>query len=180
MSTEPIKIIAQTRTLSTKGALRTMRNQGVVPATVFGRNGNKIISVALKNLPKEHTRSTVVSLEIDGNVTSVLMREVQVDPLKDLPVHIDFQEVSPTEVVKAKIPLNFVGLTKEQEKEGSFKVLLRSLVVKGAANKLPGSLNVDVSNLKVDESAHISDLTLPEGVKLVAARNLALASLVKL
>jgi large subunit ribosomal protein L25 len=180
MSVEQIKIIAQTRTLLTKGALRTMRNEGVIPATVFGRNGNKTISVDIKNLPKEHTRSTVVSLEIDGKATSVLMREVQVDPLKDLPLHIDFQEVSATEVVKAKIPLNFVGLTREQEKEGSFKVLLRSLAVKGAANKLPSSLDVNVGNLKVDESAHISDLALPEGVKLIASRNLALASLVKL
>ncbi|MEY2987646.1 MAG: hypothetical protein RJB13_1167 [Pseudomonadota bacterium] len=180
MSTEPIKIIAKTRTLSTKGALRTMRSEGVVPATVFGKNGNKTISVAIKNLPKGHTRSTVVTLEVDGKATSVLMRDVQVDPLKDLPVHIDFQEVAPNEVVKAKIPLNFVGLTKEQEKEGSFKVLLRSLAVKGAANKLPSSLEVNVGNLKADESAHISDLVLPEGVKLIASRNLALASLVKL
>lgn len=180
MSTEAIKIIAENRTLSTKGALRTMRLNGVVPATVFGKNGNKSISVALKNLPKEHTRSSVVTLEIDGKATTVLMREVQVDPLKDLPVHIDFQEVALKEVVKAKVPLNFVGLTKEQEKEGSFKILLRSLAVKGAANSLPASLTVDVSKLKVDESAHISDLTLPEGVKLIAARNLALASLVKL
>jgi large subunit ribosomal protein L25 len=107
------------------------------------------------------------------------MRDVQVDPLKDTPLHMDFQEVAPTEIVKAKVPLNFTGLTREQEKEGSFKVLIRSLMVKGPANKLPESLNVEVGNLKVDESAHVGNLVLPEGVKLATARNLALASLVR-
>jgi large subunit ribosomal protein L25 len=179
MSVESIKIVAQTRSLSTKGALREMRQQGLVPATVFGKSGNKIISISLKNLPKQHPRSTLVSLEIDGKATIVLMRDVQVDPLKDTPVHMDFQEVGASEVVKVKVPLNFVGLTREQEKEGSFKILLRSLLVKGPANKLPTSLTVDVSRLKVDESANLGDVSFPEGVELTTARSLALASLVR-
>ncbi|NBO37278.1 50S ribosomal protein L25 [bacterium] len=180
MSLESIKIVAQNRTLSTKGALREMRQQGLVPATVFGKSGTKNISIPVKNLPKQHPRSTLVDLEIDGKATTVLMRDVQVDPLKDVPVHMDFQEVAKSEIVKVKVPLNFVGLTREQEKEGSFKILLRSLLVKGPANQLPSSLSVDVSRLKVDESAHIGDLTLPAEVKLASAsRNLALASLVR-
>lgn len=179
MSTESIKIVAQARTLSTKGALREMRQNGLLPATVFGKSGTKNISIPAKNLPKQHTRSGLVSLEVDGKATTVLMRDVQVDPLKDTPIHMDFQEVSQTEVVKAKVPLNFIGLTREQEKEGSFKVLIRSLMVKGPANKLPETLTVNVGNLKVDESAHIGDLTLPEGIKLASSRNLALASLVR-
>ena len=179
MSTESIKITAQARTLSTKGALREMRANGLLPATVFGKSGTKNIAIPVKNLPKQHTRSTLVTLDVDGKTTTVLMRDVQVDPLKDNPIHMDFQEVSPTEIVKAKIPLNFVGLTREQEKEGSFKVLIRSLLVKGPANKLPETLNVSVGHLKVDESAHVGDLSFPEGVKLASARNLALASLVR-
>ncbi|NBW80757.1 50S ribosomal protein L25, partial [bacterium] len=152
---------------------------GLLPATVFGKSGTKNIAIPVKNLPKQHTRSTLVTLDVDGKTTTVLMRDVQVDPLKDNPIHMDFQEVSPTEIVKAKIPLNFVGLTREQEKEGSFKVLIRSLLVKGPANKLPETLNVSVGHLKVDESAHVGDLSFPEGVKLASARNLALASLVR-
>jgi large subunit ribosomal protein L25 len=179
MSAEINKIVAQGRTLSTKGALREMRDNGLVPATVFGKNGTKNIAIPVKSLPKKHTRSALVSLEVDGKSHTVLMRDVQVDPLKDTPIHMDFQEVSPSEVVKAKVPLIFSGLTREQEKEGSFKVLIRSLLVKGPANKLPESLNVEVGGLKVDESAHVDNLALPEGVKLATARNLALASLVR-
>lgn len=179
MSTESIKIVAQARTLSTKGALREMRLNGLLPATVFGKNGTKNISIPVKNLPKQHTRSALVTLEVDGKAHTVLMRDVQVDPLKDTPIHMDFQEVLSNEVVKAKVPLNFVGLTREQEKEGSFKVLLRSLTVKGPANKLPQTLTVEVGHLKVDESAHVGDLKLPEGISLASARNLALASLVR-
>lgn len=179
MSTESIKIVAQARTLSTKGALREMRQNGVIPATVFGKTGTKNIAIPVKNLPKQHTRSSLVSLDVDGKSLTVVMRDVQVDPLKDTPIHMDFQEVGKSEVIKSKVPLNFVGLTRDQEKEGSFKVLIRSLMVKGPANKLPEALTVDVSRLKVDESAHVGDLTLPEGIKLASSRNLALASLVR-
>jgi len=179
MSTESKKIVAQSRTLSTKGALREMRINGLIPATVFGKNGTKNIAIPVKNLPKQHTRSSLVALEVDGKAVTVLMRDVQVDPLKDTPIHMDFQEVAPTEIVKSKVPLNFIGLTREQEKEGSFKVLIRSLMVKGPANKLPETLTVNVAHLKVDESAHVGDLTLPDGINLASSRNLALASLVR-
>ena len=87
---------------------------------------------------------------------------------------------SPTDVVTVRVPLEFVGLTREQEKEGSFKILLRSLQVKAVVSKLPASMTVQVGNLKLDESAHIADLEVPEGITVMAVRSLALASLVKL
>jgi large subunit ribosomal protein L25 len=179
MSSE-ILIKAEPRELATKGAIRRSRKQGLVPATVYGRNGTLNINVTVKALPKSHTRAQLVKLDVAGAMKTVLMREVQVDPLNDKPLHIDFQEVSPSDVVTARIPLEFVGLTREQEKEGSFKVLLRSLEVKAIAEKLPASMKVNVGELKIDTSAHIADMEVPEGVTVRAQKNLALASLVKL
>jgi large subunit ribosomal protein L25 len=175
-----VVIKAEPRAGSSKGSVQKLRKSGTVPAVVYGKSGVFPIQVGVKSLPKGHTRTQLVHLEVEGAKKTVLMREVQVDPLTDLPIHIDFQEVAASDVVKTKVPLEFVGLTREQEKEGSFKILLRSLEVKGQVSALPATLKVEVGGLKVDESAHISNVTVPDGVVVRAARNLALASLVKL
>lgn len=180
MSSEKITISAEPRELESKGGISKMRKEGVVPAVIYGRKGTQNISIVLKSLPKGHTRTAVLNLQVAGASKSVIMREVQVNPLTDKPIHLDFQEVEPTDVINARIPLEYVGLTREQEKEGSFKTLLRSLDVRGPAGKLPSIITVNVGNLKVDESAHISDLDIPEGITLRAKKNLALASLVRL
>ena len=178
MSNE-IVIKAEKRDVTSKGALRSLRKSGVVPGIVYGKSGAVAIAIHAKLLPKGHTRTKLVTLDVDGAARSVLMREVQVDPLTDAPLHFDFQEIENSSVVTIKVPLEFVGLTREQEKEGSFKVLLRSLECKVAVNALPSSLQVKVGHLKVDQSAHVSDIEIPANVKVIAKKNLALASLVK-
>lgn len=179
MSAEKIVVQAQKRGALNKGELAKLRSEGAVPAVVYGKKDLVSISVAAKNLPKGHTRSQLLTVDIEGAQRTVLMREVQFDPMSDKPIHIDFQEVAADELVKVKVPLEFTGLTKEQEKEGSFKTLLRSLEVQAKASQLPTLLTVKVGHLKIDETAHISDVELPDGVKLRAKRNLALASLVR-
>jgi large subunit ribosomal protein L25 len=180
MSVENIVIPAQMRALSTKGSTRKLRLEGNVPAVVYGSGKTHNISVAVKALPKGHTRSNLIKLDVEGKTLSVLMREVQVNPLTDAPTHIDFQEVKADQVVTVRVPLEFVGLTREQEKEGSFKTLIRSLEVQAPAAKLPSTLKVKVGQLAVDQTAHISDVELPEGIKLRSRKNLALASLVRM
>lgn len=180
MSAQKTVIIAEPRTVTTKGGIRKLRISGIVPGVIYGRKGTQAVSFAIKALPKGHTRASLVLLEIAGAQKTAFMREVQVDPMTDLPIHIDFQEVEPNELVKIRVPLEYVGLTREQEKEGSFKTLLRSIEVTAPASKVPSLLSLDVSYLKVDESAHLSDLKIPEGVKPCSPKNLALASLVRL
>ena len=165
---------------TSKGRLQALRKSGSVPAVVYGKKGSVSVAIDAKSLPKGHTKAQLVHLDIEGAVKSVLMREVQVNPLSDLPVHIDFHEIDPSDVVKAHVPLEFVGLSREQEKEGSFKILLRSIEVSGVAKSLPVTLKVNVGHLKVDESAHLSDCELPADLKIKAQKSLALASLVKL
>jgi len=172
-------INAQSRDTVRKSDVKTLRKNGQIPGIIYGKSGNKTISISAKDLPSGHTRSKIVKIAMDSDTTSVLMREVQVNPLNDSPVHIDFQEVSPETVVKVKIPLQYQGLTKEQEKEGSFKILLRSLEVKAPAQALPSSIDINVSEMKIDETIHISDIQIPSDVKVTAVKNLALASLVR-
>lgn len=180
MSSEKITVNAEKRELASKSALSILRKSGLVPGTIYGKNGNTNITIPVKALPKGHTRAKLLEVSVAGASKTVIMREVQVNPLNDQPIHIDFQEVNANDVINVKVPLEFVGLTREQEKEGSFKALLRSLDVRGPAGKVPTILQVKVGHLKPDETAHIADVDVPEGVKLRAQKNLALASLVRL
>ena len=179
-----IVIKAEPRVIESKGTLRRLRAAGEVPAVIYGKNGDKLIKINVKSLPKGHTKADLLKIDVAGKQHIVLMREVQVNPLNDQPTHFDFHEVSESDVVKTKVPLEFVGLTREQEKEGSFKILLRSLEVKAPASKIPSTLKVNVSRLKADETAHMEDLEIDAEIKASlnfrATKNLALASLVKL
>ena len=180
MSSQPIVIKALSREQTSKGALYRARKTGVIPGVIYSKAGGFSITIPRANLPKEHTRAALVTIDVDGKSRLALMREVQINPLNDAPIHIDFQEVSLDQMVSVRIPLQFTGLTRDQEKEGSFKTLLRSVEVRAPAGKLPLALDVPVGHLKIDESAHLKDIQLPEGVILRAKRNLALASLVRM
>ena len=84
--------------------------------------------------------------------------------------------------VRTHVPLNFVGLTREQEKEGAFNIRVRYLEVRCLLSKLPRAIDVDVSQLRADQSVQLFDLKLPKElyVKTGKGKNVALASIVKI
>ncbi|BBH52216.1 50S ribosomal protein L25 [Fluviispira sanaruensis] len=182
MTLENIVIHAQVRESASKSAVRKHRQSGLVPGVLYRKGTAVQIAISSSNLPKEHTRSSVVKLVLNGEEKSVLMREVQVHPLTDKPLHFDFQEVQENDVVRTHVPLNFVGLTREQEKEGAFNIRTRYLEIKTKLANLPRSIEVDVSGLKADQSVQLHDLKLAEGVvvRTGKGKNVALASLVKI
>jgi large subunit ribosomal protein L25 len=181
MTIENTVICATMRKDASKGAIRKQRHSGLVPGILYKKGISTKIEIATHDLPKCHTRSRVIKLKLDGVEKNVLMREVQVNPLNDKPLHFDFQEVEPNDIVRVHVPLNFVGLTREQEKEGAFSIRTRYLEVKAPLSKLPEAIEVDVSGLKVDQSIQLFDIKLAEGmtVRTGKGKNLALASLVK-
>lgn len=182
MTSENIVIHVESRNKSSKGALNKLRKNGVVPGVLYRNGVATQINVPLANLPKGHTRADQVKLVLDGAEKSALMREVQVDPLTDKPIHFDFQEVTENDVINVDIPLQFVGLTREQEKEGMFTPRVRSLKIKSAVSKIPHSIDVDVSAIKGGESVQLFDLTLSKDFKVLTGKgkNVALASIVKI
>ena len=108
------------------------------------------------------------------------MREVQVDTMSQDVLHIDFQEVKPDEIVKVRVPVSFVGLTREQEKEGSFRVHVRSIPVQCKVKDIPDAIEVNISHLKVEGSSYLGDIVLNSNVRIKGQKNMALATLAKL
>jgi large subunit ribosomal protein L25 len=182
MTLENIVIRAKLRGDASKGTVRKLRHSGLVPGILYKKGVSTKIEISVSDLPKGHTRSSVLKLVLDGVEKTVLMREVQVNPLNDKPIHFDFQEVEPNDLIRTHVPLNFIGLTREQEKEGSFSIRTRYLEVKAPLSKLPKQIDVDVSGLKAEQSIQLHDIILGEGivVRTGKGQNLALASLVKL
>jgi large subunit ribosomal protein L25 len=182
MTLENTTIQAELRNKSSKGEIKKGRVNGSIPGVLYQKGKSIPISIPVTNLPKKHTHTGVIKLVLNGAEKLVLMREVQVDCLTDKPLHIDFHEVSMEDKVRVHIPLNFVGLTREQEKEGAFNTRIRYLEIRGKLSKIPRTIDVDVSKLKAGESVQLFDLNLPKDlfVKTGKGKNVALASLVKL
>lgn len=180
MNTHTQSVIKAEYRTASKSLNRKLRTSGFVPGNLYSKGTSTPISVATSTLPKSHTRANVTHLDLQGSVKTVLMREVQVDPLTDNPLHFDFHEVSTTDTVRVNIPLEFVGFTREQEKEGTLGILVRYLNVVGVLSDIPSSIQVDVSGLKAGGSVRLFDLSLPKGLKVRTGKgqNVALASLV--
>lgn len=182
MTSEHTVIHIESRAKNSKGAICRLRKTGVVPGILYRNGTSSQINISVANLPKGHTRAALVKLVLDGSEKLALMREVQVDPLTDKPIHFDFQEVTQDDVVNVDVPLQFAPITREQEKEGTFSIRVRSLKVRTKVSQLPQFIEVDTSKLKGGESVQLFDVALPANVKVITGKgkNVALASIVKI
>jgi len=182
MTEKSIVIHAQTRSEVGKTAARRLRQQGTIPGVLYHKGKAVQLAISAANLPKEHTRAQVVKLVLDQAEKTVVMREVQVDPLTEKPLHFDFQEVSPEDKITISVPIKYVGLTREQEKEGSFSIHTRYLLIKTKVAKLPTVIEIDVSHLKVTQSVFLRDVKVAPEVMIRTAKgkNIALASIAKI
>ena len=157
-----------------------VRKNGEIPCIVYGEDHHK--SLAAKMTKKEmirllrYPKSSIVSLKLNGNLKKCIVKEMQQDPFGKI-IHIDFQSINKGDVVKLKIPVNFVG----QEALASKSLLLESFItdveLQGEADKFPENLLVDVSNLEEGNQIFIRDLAIPSEMVLESNRDLAMAKI---
>ena len=166
------ELIADAREDQGKGASRRLRHAGRVPAILYGGK------VAPRTLSLDHTKlqlamenekffSSITQLKIGSESHSAILRDVQRHPWKNLIVHVDFQRVSDDEMIRITVPLHFVGEAAApgvKTQGGMMSHLRNDLLVECLPKNLPEFISVDVSGLSLNQSLHLSDLTLPEGV----------------
>ena len=160
--------------------LSIVRSNGMIPAVVYGAQvENTLISVLstsfIKMLKIAGETSTIV-LEIAGTSdkekttkVDVLIHEVQVDPVKGHPIHIDFLAVDMNKPVEVTIPLEFVGLAKaEKDGLGTLVKVLHEVDIEALPKDLPHNIQVDVTGITtLDDVIHAKDIKLPKGVTLI-------------
>ncbi|MFM7697679.1 MAG: 50S ribosomal protein L25/general stress protein Ctc [Limnohabitans sp.] len=171
-----MKFVAFERSKQGTGASRRLRITGRTPGIVYGGKAHQPVNIELDHnalwhaLKKEAFHASVLEMELAGQTSKVLLRDVQYHPFKQLVLHIDFQRVEADTLLHMKVPLHYSG----QENSPAIKVdaclvnpVMTELEIACLPADLPEFIAVDLSGLKKGSSLHINDITLPKGVKAV-------------
>ncbi|MFY8084164.1 MAG: 50S ribosomal protein L25/general stress protein Ctc [Rubrivivax sp.] len=169
-----MKFTAYARALQGTGASRRLRNAGKVPGIVYGAGTPATIELdhnalyfALK---KEAFHSSILEMDLDGQTQKVLLRDFQMHAWKQQVLHVDFQRVDDTTRLRKKVPLHFTGEDVSPAVKTDKCVISHvatELEIECLAKQLPEFVTIDLSGLVRNQSLHVSDLKLPEGIKAV-------------
>ena len=156
---------------------RRARRAGQVPVVVYGagkKNAHFTTdhNALIHSLDTEAFHSAIIDIKESGRKQGVILREVQMHPYKLQIMHIDLQRVKATELFTLRIPLHFAGddvAPGVKTSAGIFSRLINDVEIQCLPKDLPEYLEVDVSELELNQAVHISDIVLPEGVELSSA-----------
>jgi large subunit ribosomal protein L25 len=166
-------LTATVRSESGKGVARKLRAAKRVPAVIYGHHRDAqplaLDSRELERLLEQiSAETTVVELAIDGKTARTLIREIQRHPVKREILHVDFQELVAGEKVRVNVPIVLHGTPQGVRDGGVLDQVMRELEVEVDPADIPDRFELDVSSLGINDSLHVSDLTVPEGVELFA------------
>lgn len=170
--TQIISLAATARDRAGKGTARAARREGLVPAVIYG-NKEKPVMISLdytkfnRELHRPGFFTHLFEITLDGATHRVLPRDVQLDPVYDRPLHVDFLRVGETTEITLKVPVEFVNVETcpGLKKGGVLNVVRHDIEVYALASNLPEKIIVDLAGFEVGASIHISSVKLPEGVR---------------
>ncbi len=166
-----------------KGAARKIRQEGRIPAVMYGHGREPLaLTVSAAELDKvlsdAHGGSVLVQLTINGSTMRTLMREIQRHPTKRTPIHIDFLEVHAGEQLRVDVPLVLQGSPDGVRNAGGvLEQFLRELEIEVLPRNIPERIEIDVTDLKVGHSLHVEDVTV-ENAKILTDRDVTICSVV--
>jgi len=167
---------AETRSDTGKGASRRLRRENKVPAILYGGAGEPVMltlkaNQVARNLQEEAFYSHVLTLDIAGKSEQAILRDIQRHPAKDLVLHMDFLRVVADQPITVQVPLHFLNeesCVGVKMGGGLISRTLTELEITCLPRDLPEYIEVDLADVDVGQSVHISDITLPAGVTSVA------------
>ncbi len=165
-------LAAAVRSGSGKGAARSVRREGRIPAVIYGGgDAPETITLDYRELNKliyaGHFLTTIFDIEIDGRKERVIPRDYQLDVVRDTPMHVDFLRLRAGSTLRINVPLHFINqdISPGVKKGGSLNVVLHSVEMRVPADAIPDSITIDLAKADINDSIHLSDLALPEGCK---------------
>jgi large subunit ribosomal protein L25 len=154
-----------------KLANRALRAQKMVPGVVYGgETGPANVALEYKSVFQHyqtgHFLSTVYLLDIDGKKERVIPREVQVDPVRDFPMHVDFMRVSRSSRIDVDVPVQFINeeASPGLKRGGVLNIVRHTIEFSCPTEAIPEKITVDLTGLNIGDAIHISAVTLPAGV----------------
>jgi large subunit ribosomal protein L25 len=170
---EQLDIEVLTRTKNSKNGNRRARRDGHLPAVIYGAGQPPqpiLIDRTLfgKMLHKLHS-STILNLKTPtGEAERTIIREIQRDPVRDEPIHIDFLRIRVDVPIIVDVPIHAVGGTPKGVREGGvLETLARHISIKVLPLEVPGSIDHDLTNMEIGDAIHVSDLVIPQGVEVL-------------
>lgn len=174
---EKVILKAQTRSETGKRAAKDLRNKGVVPANVYkGGKGAVSIQVGIDDLMSaletKAGENVIITLKISGEPAqkdkTVLIKEIQREPIQDKILHVDFNEISLTDVLKVNVPIAAKGEAVGVKVDGGvLEHVMWELEVECLPTAIPEKIEVDVSNLKIGDAIFVKNVVVPEGIKVL-------------
>ncbi len=169
--TEIISLDAELRDRAGKGAARATRRSGRIPAVIYGDKKEPVL-VSLdpkpfgRELHKAGFFNRLVDLKIDGKLHRTLPRDVQLHPVTDVPLHVDFVRVSASTHVHVAVPVVFDNADKSPglKKGGVLNIVHHEIELTCRADAIPDRIHVDLEGQEIGHIFHLSAVTLPKGV----------------
>ena len=176
---------ANIRNSKTKGDLSLIRNNGGVPAIIYGGEAqNEKISISKKLLKslmdKDNFLSNIVTLNLDGKTQNVLPREIKYHIITDEPIHVDFLRVVPGVKIRIEVPVQFINHEKSPglKRGGVLNIVRRKVELRCPSEKIPENLVIDLDGVEIGESFKISSINLDSEVKpTIQGRDFVIATL---
>ncbi len=167
---EAIELKAWSRGRTGTGGARAIRREGRIPGIVYGGKDAPLnISLEKKEVSKQiktgHFQSTVYMLDMDGTKIRAIPRDVQVDPVRDFPIHVDFMRLAKDAVVDVDVPVHFLndGASPGLKRGGVLNIVRHEIALRCPADSIPESIEIDLTGTEIGDSIHISAVKLPEG-----------------
>lgn len=169
-------------TQRTAGDNRVLRNEGRLPGVVYNKGLNVPVAFEAKEFDRvfrEQGTSSLIDLDVGGEQHQVLVREVQMDKRRRVPLHVDFYAVTAGQKLEVYVPIEYVGTSRGQEEEGGqLDIQRREVGIYVLPSQIPHDVKVDISALEIGDAIHIGDVRdlLPDTAELLDDEALTLVT----
>lgn len=166
-----------------KGGARSLRRSGVIPAILY-KGGNSLpVQLSGKELSqfisKTAGEQVIVNLQFPDGTKQAIVKDYQIDPVMGNLLHVDFQEISATEAIRVMVHVvikgEAIGVKRDK---GVLQHGLREIEIECLPDKIPGHIDVNVTNIGLGQSIHVRDLKLAEGIKVLTDPDEVLATVI--
>ena len=182
---ETTEISALERTRVGKGSARAARRAGMVPAVIYGDKKAPLSieleeRLILKIIHEPGIFGRLLDINVDGSITTVLTRDIQMHPVTDRPLHLDMLRVGKMSNVSVAVPVEFINesLSPGLKIGGVLNIVRHEIELNCPAGDIPEKITIDLDDIKIGDSIHISSVALPEGVTpTITERDFTIATL---
>ncbi len=168
-----------------KGAARAERRAGKVPGVIYGNNQPpQPISVEDRELRQRilagRFLTTIYDIDLEGKKHRVIPRDFHLDPVRDVPIHVDFMRLGEGATIRVSVPLHVVKAEGSPgvKRGGTVNIVTHTIDLECSVDNIPQYIEADVGELEISHSLHLSDVKLPTGVKSLAREDVTLVTIV--